>query len=836
MLHLRRKHTKKTLISLSVLKLRDTHTATEMSLGAGSGGSLPRLREVMRRQKRDSDPNLDAPSLDFEYSDSDLLVNEISELYSYSENSEFETTRSLFHSGLESVFGPETTDWNKLTETQKKNFVMVMLDKYEVVGAQDRVLAVRSLLYLSMGNYEPGLEQEDLFMASRENVFLLLDLGVYEGTVELLRLEMERGRGSFDGSRANITVADNLSLRVILSLLYVLLETARHEDPTDPPQWEALRTSFLSGLETLVSSNDTLTSLLFSMLLSFCNGSMPHYPVKKILLLLWKSCLAMLGGSKQLRMLKRDARERVGLEPVFPENRPARPLIVPSPNYDPRANMPSEPPRVLDRPLSQVSDTDGMGEVCSGGKSLEFRPKAHKKDVDSYVDACRTKFGCFESEGLDDDLTGLPHPIRESISVLRKHVYIPLSDVQIEQEEKIQQQRRSPLTKDVPLPVREGQAEKLYQILLPNLPQYLIALLKVLLAAAPTSRSRNDSLNILVDLLPPDAPSSNRDNTLITVDINRHKEIIVKAISATLLLLLKHFKVNHIYQFEYVRQHLVFANCIPLVLKFFNQNVNQYVSSRNNFTTLNYPRSVLYPQDAEATSDIVDSSTTEIGYCWRNLFSCINLMRLLQKLTKWKHFPTVMLVVFRSAPILKRALKVRHPMMQLYILKILKAQTKYLGRSWRRTNMKIISAIYRRVRHHLHDDWAYGNDLDAKPRDFQQQECILKSCIEKFNSTYYDSQAPVSTVVGESPNEGGGLGASAPGVGGDTGALEEEDMFDKPLNTNYLSILGQKMELSDIWKAKYEEWLEVEVFSNPRDWDTIISSPTAFLECKAMEL
>ncbi len=123
----------------------------------------------------------------------------------------------------------------------------------------------------------------------------------------------------------------------------------------------------------------------------------------------------------------------------------------------------------------------------------------------------------------------------------------------------------------------------------------------------------------------------------------------------------------------------MFANCIPLVLKFFNQNVNQYVSSRNNFTTLNYPRSVLYPQDAEATSDIVDSSTTEIGYCWRNLFSCINLMRLLQKLTKWKHFPTVMLVVFRSAPILKRALKVRHPMMQLYILKILKVKVKVLA-------------------------------------------------------------------------------------------------------------------------------------------------------------
>lgn len=32
------------------------------------------------------------------------------------------------------------------------------------------------------------------------------------------------------------------------------------------------------------------------------------------------------------------------------------------------------------------------------------------------------------------------------------------------------------------------------------------------------------------------------------VDVNRHKEVIVKAISAVLLLLLKHFKLNHIYQ------------------------------------------------------------------------------------------------------------------------------------------------------------------------------------------------------------------------------------------------------------------------------------------------
>ena len=44
------------------------------------------------------------------------------------------------------------------------------------------------------------------------------------------------------------------------------------------------------------------------------------------------------------------------------------------------------------------------------------------------------------------------------------------------------------------------------QGMLPNLPQYMIALLKVLLAAAPTSRTKTDSINILADALPEEMP------------------------------------------------------------------------------------------------------------------------------------------------------------------------------------------------------------------------------------------------------------------------------------------------------------------------------------------
>ena len=116
----------------------------------------------------------------------------------------------------------------------------------------------------------------------------------------------------------------------------MILETVRREDPNDSPKWVALRSSFLKELENPVYGDETLTSFLFVMLLSFCNGTMPHYPVKKILLLLWKSILAMMGGMKELVALKQEAREAVSLEPSFPENVHCKPLVLPQPNYDPR--------------------------------------------------------------------------------------------------------------------------------------------------------------------------------------------------------------------------------------------------------------------------------------------------------------------------------------------------------------------------------------------------------------------------------------------------------------------------------------------------------------------
>ncbi|XP_023209424.1 striatin-interacting protein 1-like [Centruroides sculpturatus] len=339
--------------------------------------------------------------------------------------------------------------------------------------------------------------------------------------------------------------------------------------------------------------------------------------------------------------------------------------------------------------------------------------------------------------------------------------------------------------------VPQTPVEILYQAILPNLPQYMIALLKILLAAAPTSKAKTESINIMADVLPEEMPMTVLQSMKLGIDVNRHKEIIVKTVSGILLLLLKHFKINHIYQFEYMSQQLMFANCIPLVLKFFNQNIMSYVGAKNMISVIDFPACVVGEQP-ELTAEVLEMGE-QLPYCWRNLFSCINLLRVLNKLTKWKHSRIMMLVVFKSAPILKRALKVKHAMMQLYVLKLLKMQTKYLGRQWRKSNMKTMSAIYQKVRHRLNDDWAYGNDLDARPWDFQAEEFALQASINRFHNRRYDK----------------------------SGGSSDPDF--QPVDNNFLSVLGREIELTEEFKQHYESWVNREVFQTNIDWDQLLN-------------
>jgi len=258
------------------------------------------------------------------------------------------------------------------------------------------------------------------------------------------------------------------------------------------------------------------------------------------------------------------------------------------------------------------------------------------------------KFVGFMLQNDRVSLAGLPQPIHEGVRVLKEHMYLSLTEVQIQREDDI---NKNPISKGHE-EIVVTPSEILYQAMLPSLPQYMIALLKILLAAAPTSKAKTDSINIMADVLPEEMPMTVLQSMKLGIDVNRHKEILVKAVAAILLLLLKHLKLNHVYQFEFMSQHLVFANCIPLVLKFFNQNIMAYIGAKNNIAILDFPSCVIGDQP-ELTAESLEIGTN-LPYCWRNLFSCVNLLRILNKLTKWKH--SRIMVLRNSLPSFPRGL------------------------------------------------------------------------------------------------------------------------------------------------------------------------------------
>ncbi|KAG8192206.1 hypothetical protein JTE90_009966 [Oedothorax gibbosus] len=784
----------------------------------------------------------ESTDLDFIYADTDEHANEIAELYSYTEEPEFFLQKSAFEFSMQLYGLPDK--WTAMTDAQKEQAVFRLLDTIDVSVRSSRKPAVRAVLYLVQGCFGECSVLETQAQFTRANVFFLYKYGMFQAFVQLLNMEIENSSASTSALRKPaVCLSDSIDLRIILNVLYTFVEVMRVPMDTDNEDMKQVREVFQKEIALPLFGEDLLAHTLFNMVTRFCSGSAPHFPIKKILLLLWKTILVSLGGTEELKNLKSQYRAEANLPPVPDEtievtktmraasppasaadlieaqqqrknNRPfKRQSLVKQSSMDDslayqdlegdRDTVQDDEMRYIEdhqtvedeyrpptpRPSSPLPNSLSDNANIIQNKGLPWVPKVRTKEIDNFLDHTRMKFVGFQLQNDQTSVAGLPLPIHEGLKVLKQHMYISLAEVQTKREDEIS---KLPLSKKEEY-IPQTSVEILYHSILPSLPQYMIALLKILLAAAPTSKAKTESINIMADVLPEEMPMTVITSLKLGIDVNRHKEIIVKAISGIILLLLKHLKINHIYQFEYMSQQLMFANCIPLVLKFFNQNIMSYVGAKNTISVIDFPVCVIgeQPELTEETLEMGD----QLPYCWRNLFSCINLLRLLNKLTKWKHSRIMMLVVFKSAPILKRALKVKHAMMQLYVLKLLKMQTKYLGRQWRKSNMKTMTAIYQKVRHRLNDDWAYGNDLDARPWDFQAEEFALQASINRFHNRRYDRSGTQYT-----------------------------DPEYQAVDNNVLSALGREIELTGDFKYHYESWVTREVFQLQTDWDQLLNS------------
>lgn len=347
------------------------------------------------------------------------------------------------------------------------------------------------------------------------------------------------------------------------------------------------------------------------------------------------------------------------------------------------------------------------------------------------------------------------------------------------------------------------------------------------------------------------------ESTVDEVDKIRSQEISAKALSAILLLLLKWFKVSHILQYEYMTQLLVDSNFVPLVLRiwqgqdigrtchyrldreernffyFCQDNSRKGRPARSSRSAANntnggaaedssseddaVPPPIKLKRDDPADAILSPASepandfqhppeVDELGYpltrlppsplesySWRNIFTAINYLRILQKVTRRKTHRSLLLVSYKSSNHLKKSLKIPIQLLRYYTLKLFKSQVPFCGRKWRQSNMKIITAVWLSVPAELRDDWltgggggmggAFVGDVDGTVEDALPLEQSLRALTHWWNVRNFPES-----------------------MGVEKGMLDEEmDYFTRELEK--MEIHGLEEELNEERHLEDEAWV-----------------------------
>ncbi|KAK6510700.1 Factor arrest protein 11 [Arthrobotrys conoides] len=345
--------------------------------------------------------------------------------------------------------------------------------------------------------------------------------------------------------------------------------------------------------------------------------------------------------------------------------------------------------------------------------------------------------------------------------------------------------------------------DALYRDILPFLQSFVIVLLKITLsnmsiANPPVPQNGSNvsdkkdedpnNVGVLGDALELDGVAFMGMEEL---DKLRNKEIMSKVTGTLFLSLLKWFRVSHVLKFEYLSQLLLDSNFLPLMLKIYSQQevtaAVALISDKKEFSYFQFcsknsarqytppvppprPRGQSDSSDDAVPPPIMrirrintepeppilvkpDSNGEEptiiTEFSWRNFFTTVNFLRVMQKVCKGKPHRNLMLVQYKSSTILRKPLKVPQDEMRLYTLKLFKGQVPFCGRKWRQSNMRVITSIYLYCRPELRDDWLAASDIDIEVEEAMPQEQALRGLIHFYNLQHYPQPM---TLMGFDPN------------------------------------------------------------------------------------
>ncbi|KAK7695945.1 hypothetical protein QCA50_000584 [Cerrena zonata] len=821
--------------------------------GAPSQGGLDSISLGQLKAMVGSAPKTKQSTYDFRYDDEDTVLNEIEEFYSYVEMPQA-------GENLKAWQGFFPGKWTESSSAERRMHIDLLLEGLEHRDSEFRYASARRLFYVLQGTFAETHSPEDQLRWIFENGKVVRAANGLSYVVEAVKIASSKHDFLCTLSDAhvehlNITPQDkadlveevNTELSIHLGMLFHLVQVFKgHDDFADE----------------LMSLDPPLPVYLFNVVASLKDKSAKGYPVKKLLLLLWKTLLACCGGIRELARVKKLSRELAGLGEIPDEAIPikASPLDIEAfhqeisvkyPTFTPPHPTPPEVKRVpvaTDKlaqayspiPIRHHYDHDETDMHHSGlppgsqpipfhtqSSNQGFRggpqpptpapsppPAPKPKKQQFQTDQNRPFLFPFSRRLGQRNARLVPFAIDEADKLYHRHMYIShelwqmwktreecmavesglefmpgsekieslkpsqtqtaegsdvlpdvaqldakiaeaeaaLAQAESSGDKRRARERREDLT-------RLRRVEQIYHGVLPVLSSWVLVLLKLLLATVTAGQNGQQQPNVPpIIMLEP--------QNLEEVDVLRHREITTKVVSAILLLTMKWFKVSHAMKFHHLGQILLDTNCLLLILKMLGlQEISQTVVSKadspdNNFFQYCYRHFSQHPQhnpledhmqkgrrqtvirttvrpNGEQHDEEVDLLTE---FSWRNFFSTINCAKIMQKLSKHRSHRIRMLVQYKSSAVLKRILKVQHPMLQLHVLKLIKSQVPFCGRKWRQSNMQVITSIYLNCRPDLRDEWLTGIEVDDV-MDAQAQEHALRHLVKFYNTRRYGAAA-----------------------------------------------------------------------------------------------
>lgn len=706
----------------------------------------------------------------FEFQDEDVIEREASEIYSFYEIAEIGLGQTAFEKFLSEDFGVEK--WMDCSMDMRKQFVISLLDVLETHSSPDTTeKTLRALQYVSQGVIaECANGVGDVRMARLNNV-LLKQCCCFPTLVQgLCRASKRATIQHITTKKGNVKPDSAVSL--YLNILYNMVLFNQND------------ATFASEIESTRFEGSPFVVILLDLITEFNEQADSPLPAKKLLMVLWKAVAATLGNMSTLKRQKTELLNKMGV-----------PVPVSSPFFTTKSRMedfdslkrdaerhqhnvvftrvfemPDAKFLTIKRTKPDTSATTGVMESPPNSprmgslslESLRGLPKAAgaAPKIEASWEPKPDKF-------LAQTLR-LPPALGEAFRIMEKTLYIPPATLQHpEFQHTIDAFRTNPknpappplhatLPRILRHPDSQSAFERLYRQILPNLANHLVFILKIMLAAAPTVKNYAGTINLNLE-------GPVQEGT-------RHREIVLKACTSLLLLLLKHARFNNLQQFAHIRSIMIDAKAVLLMLKLVNHDLNTHISSPTD-----PPEMCIFPPPPD-----IEVKQTDLPGSYRNFSSMGAVLRILQKLTKKNGVALRILHQYKAPAILKKTLETHHRSVRLYTLKILKSLVPYLPRKWRAMNMKIISEIYGYVRLDTRDDWLSGDpDLGAK-------DAIETAQIDEFLRTqyiewwHYIKEGTKDRLVYS---------------------------LDDPLGMDPVQALLSRVELDEEWKANWETWV-----------------------------